>query len=202
MYHSTHRSTLTSNHPTIGVAASLILLAGFTSTYLFAQAISGSTWILIWFVAAGLTLRPLTSTLLNPQRRRTVDWTKLLFIPIALIFFFSRKVYPKLEASWGGGQPVPVVLFLTRDSPLRPAESLPALLLDESESGFYFVEETKSQAVFLPRAQVSMLVFSDKPLPTSASKSSPSPPDSQPQAAKQQPPSTNGGGPTAPPPKK
>lgn len=177
---------LTKKHPGISIFSAILLLAVNLLSSLFSDKIYGSFWVELWFFGAGLVLRPLAVMFLNSERRKTTDWTKLVYIPIAALFFFARWVYPKVQASWGGGQPVPIVLYLTKESPLRPGESLPALLLDESESGFYFVEENKSQAVFMPRAQVSMLFFSNKPLPAPPPKAAPSPAEPLPQTPKEQ----------------
>jgi hypothetical protein len=43
-------------------------------------------------------------------------------------------------------------------------EPLPALLLDESDSGFFFAEPDHVRTTFLPRGQVSMMSFSEKPI--------------------------------------
>lgn len=163
---SVRQLKLTAKHPSISVSAALLLLAIQTADDLFRATVYSSTWIGLWLFGSGLALRPLAIIALNPQRRRTLDWTTQLFVPITALFFFSRWIYPKIKASWGGGEPIPVVLYLTKDSPLKPGESYPVLLLDESDTGFYFAEQPRSKAVFIPRSQVSMIFFSDKPLPT------------------------------------
>lgn len=159
------KAKLISKPPSSMIATSLLLLVINTSLLLFSEKVYGSAWIELWFFSAGLIFWALAKIILNTQKRKVADWAAIISIPICALFCFERWVYPKVQSSWGGGRPVPVVLYLTKDSPLRPGESLPALLLAESENGFYFVEDTKSQAVFMPRAQVSMISFSDK-LPT------------------------------------
>jgi hypothetical protein len=188
---------LTSKHPAVSVVACVVVLLILPSSNLFSAHVYSSFWIQLWFLVVGLILRPLALTLLSPERRGSTDWTRLLFIPIATLFTFSRIVYPKVETSWGGGQPVPVVFYLSKDSPLRPGEPLPALLLDESDSGFYFVEEKETQAVFIPRSQVSMLFFSEKPLLSSPSRPSTSPVEQVPKPAEQQVKPATSEGPTA-----
>jgi hypothetical protein len=122
---------------------------------------------------------------LRDSGKRTTDWTMFVWVPIVLLVFFSRFIYPKVHASWGGGEPVPVVLYFTKDSPLKPNEAVPALLRDESDSGFYFAEENTSHATFMPRSQVSMLFFSDKPIPTPSPK--PGAPTAEPSTPRPQP---------------
>lgn len=83
-----------------------------------------------------------------------------LIIILSSLLIFSTHVYPHINASWGGGSPVAITLFLSATSPIMQQRSIPVLLLDETDSGYY-VRQTKDQkATFVPRAEVTLVHFS------------------------------------------
>jgi hypothetical protein len=75
---------------------------------------------------------------------------------------FAKYYYPRIGASWGGGAPISIALYTTPESALSPTQKIEAILLDESDKGFYIVPLADSKAVFLPRRSVAMIVFSGK----------------------------------------
>jgi hypothetical protein len=177
------RTKFSAKHPGLTICGSLLLLAINLLSGFLQHEVQGSLWMELWFFGSGVLLRPLVRTTLNEEWKKGQTLTSSFYLPIAALFYFSRFVYPSVEASWGGGHPVPVVLYFNSSSPFRPGEPFPALLLDESEAGYYFVEENRSHALFMPRSQVSMLYFSDKPLPPAPSAPA-APSSSQAQPAK------------------
>jgi hypothetical protein len=189
------QTKLVAKRPVLLIAACLVVFSYNACRFLFSHKLYGSSWTELWFFFVGLQFlfvrKILRPVIREPQKWKTRDWTDLVGFLVLALFFFSRSIYPKVQASWGGGEPIPVVFYLTKDSPLKPGEAVPALLLDESETGFYFVETNKSHAVFMPRSQVSMLFFSDKPIPTPEPKPAtraPQPPASAPLAPPPSPP--------------
>ncbi len=48
------------------------------------------------------------------------DFTRRFTLLLIALFLFSHFLYPRLKASWGGGGTVPVVVMLTKDSPVYP----------------------------------------------------------------------------------
>src|SRR4051794_31043872 len=83
--------------------------------------------------------------------------------------------YPHIKASWGGGTPVPVTIYFSKDSPVMSNQSASVQLLDESDNGFYIVSRKDSKAVFIPRTAVSFLYFGKKPPASFPISSNPSP---------------------------
>ncbi len=79
-----------------------------------------------------------------------------------LLLLFSREVYPHLKASWGGGTPVDVTVYFTKDSLLSPDKGVQAELIEESDEGFYIVGLKESKAIFVPRNSVALVYFSNK----------------------------------------
>lgn len=82
----------------------------------------------------------------------------LLFL---IVFVFGHHYYPHIKSSWGGGAPVAVTIYFSKDSVIKPSESLSAELVEESDEGYYIVGQKDSRAVFVPRNAVSLLYFSD-----------------------------------------
>jgi hypothetical protein len=83
----------------------------------------------------------------------------LLFLTV---FIFGHHYYPHLKASWGGGSPVSVTVYFTKDSAISPNKAISAQLIEESDEGFYIVGPKESRAVFVPRSSVALVYFSDK----------------------------------------
>lgn len=81
---------------------------------------------------------------------------------LVVIGFFAAYYYPRIKASWGGGGPIPVVLYLSKESPVAPGKQIQAVLLDETDAGYYVVPAHESKAIFFPRSATSVLFFSNK----------------------------------------
>jgi hypothetical protein len=90
-------------------------------------------------------------------------WSKPMGVLLGALLLFSQYVYPHLKASWGGGTPVNVTVYFTKDSLLNPNKAVQAQLIDESDEGFYIVGLKESKAIFVPRSAVAMVYFADKP---------------------------------------
>jgi hypothetical protein len=90
-----------------------------------------------------------------------INLNTLVLFTLVPLLFFARTVYPGIKASFGGGEKIPIVLFFTKDSFLKPNESLNVELIEEAENGFYFLPKGSTKAVFVPRAFVAMVSFSE-----------------------------------------
>jgi len=111
----------------------------------------------LWFFGMGVV----TMLELN-MRSKDADWSKSVFTICGALLVFASYYYPHLKSSWGGGSPVSVTIYFTKDSPIKPSQSVSAQLVDESDAGFYIVGQKDKKAVFVPRNAVSMTYFSDK----------------------------------------
>lgn len=92
---------------------------------------------------------------------RNINLNTLVLFTLIPLLVFARKVYPRITASFGGGEKIPIVLFFTKDSLIKPNESLNVELIEEAENGFYFLPKGSSKAVFVPRTFVAMVSFSE-----------------------------------------
>ena len=77
---------------------------------------------------------------------------------------FASFIYPQIKASWGGGAPIPVVVYLSKDSRTLPSGELVGKLLEESDTGIFVTRGTEQHALFIPRSAVASVFYSDKPL--------------------------------------
>lgn len=126
------------------------------------SAVKGTPGVLtLWFFGVGV-FGVLVEV--NIRKQTEYDWTKVLGVVVSALAIFSTLVYPRLNASWGGGSPTPVILYFSGESRILPGQQLEANLLDESDTGIYVVKKDERQAIFIPHAAVSALYFSDKPL--------------------------------------
>ena len=89
------------------------------------------------------------------------EWSRALGAIFALLLLFAQYYYPNLKASWGGGAPVPVTLYLNKDSTVKPNQTISARLVEESDEGFYIIGLKETRAIFIPRNTVALVYFSD-----------------------------------------
>ncbi|MGD0515025.1 MAG: hypothetical protein ABSA29_17125, partial [Terriglobales bacterium] len=84
-----------------------------------------------------------------------------LFLAFSVLFLFGHYYYPHIKSSWGGGAPVAVTIYFTKDSGVKPSQSVSARLVEESDEGFYIVGRGETKALYVPRSAVSVVYFSD-----------------------------------------
>jgi len=116
--------------------------------------------ITLWLFGIGAATLFVLVTI--PPHLRDGRWSQPLFYALFALFLFASYYYPHIKTSWAGGNPVPVTLYFTKDSALKPNQSVSAQLLDETDAGFYIVGSNEDKAIFVPRNAVSLVYFSDK----------------------------------------
>ncbi len=119
-------------------------------------------------VAFELWLTGLLSTYFFRAWRRSrgdeVQWIISLAFVLSTLAGFSNYIYPRIKASWGGGAPISVVVYLSKDSRILPGGELVGKLLEESDTGIFVTRGSEKHALFLPRSAVASVFYSDKPL--------------------------------------
>lgn len=85
-------------------------------------------------------------------------YLNLLFLTV---FVFAHYYYPRMKASWGGGAPIGVTLYFTKDSAIKANQAVAVQLIEESDEGFYIVAPKESKAIYVPRSSVALVYFSD-----------------------------------------
>lgn len=106
---------------------------------------------------------------ISPKGRATrpgsfdpIEWSRPLSTVFGLLLIFSQFYYSHLKPSWGGGSPVPVTMFFTKESVISPSRFQSLQLIEEAEEGFYIVGPGESKAMFIPRSTVSLIFFPSK----------------------------------------
>lgn len=134
-----------------------LLYSFVPSVYHLSKGQVGYSEVLMWFFLLSVfTVAEYWLCSRNPQR-----WPQTVFLTLGLLFVFARCYYPYIKASWGGGSPVPVVLYLSKSAPFSPGKQQQLLLLDESDAGFYVVSPGELKAIFVPRDAVGLIYFSE-----------------------------------------
>ena len=89
------------------------------------------------------------------------DWYAVAAWVLILLTVFASHVYPSIKASWGGGETLPVTLYLNGNAPVMPGQRWHVQLIEESDNGYYVVNKGEKKAVFIPRSAVALVYFSD-----------------------------------------
>ncbi len=93
--------------------------------------------------------------------RFALDFRNWFFVLI-LLWIYISQIFTAMPPRWGGGQPTPVQIF--QNTPVSWSQSNPmdVLLLDETDQGFYVLLSPNGKAFFVPRSNVSSILFGSK----------------------------------------
>ena len=115
--------------------------------------------ILLWFLVGGIIVY------FEGNRRSWRPilgyWPRTTFFIFAALLAFATFYYPHINSSWGGGTPIPVTIYFTKDSTIMPSLTVSAFLIDESDSGLYIIGKADKKATFIPRSAIGVVHFSD-----------------------------------------
>ncbi|MGA2967221.1 MAG: hypothetical protein ABSD64_13500 [Terriglobales bacterium] len=111
----------------------------------------------LWFWMAamfGLAAR-------SSQNRMLYALDFRVWIGIVLsISIYVTSVVGHMQQKFGGGAPVPAVVYLSKPFPLsNGATTVEVSLLDETEQGYYVLPPGRHRALFIPRGEVVSIYF-------------------------------------------
>jgi hypothetical protein len=89
------------------------------------------------------------------------NWTQSISFLLIGMYVFALFYYPHITSSWGGGAPIPITIFFSKDSVAMPSQNMAVLLLDESDAGLYVVGKESKKAAFIPRSAIGLIYYSD-----------------------------------------
>ena len=141
---------------TASVLLVLFCLLYSAQTLLIAHRFGPSAVAMWFFVVLLLAI----SKLKNPSLGRS--WENSVLLLLGALLVFALFYYPHIKASWGGGTPVSVTVYFTKESPISPNKAVSAQLIEESDAGFYIVGPNDTKAIYVPRSAVALVYFSDK----------------------------------------
>jgi len=138
----------------------LCLIAGAIIYCGSAPRTAGSTivWLFIWGGMGCLVIDSLKEGLMR------IEYYFLMMASISLsaITALAINVYPRVEYSWGGGKPIPALICFSKQSEILPGQQVRASLLEQSDGGYYVLEEANHKALFVPNASVSWVYYGKK----------------------------------------
>jgi hypothetical protein len=119
----------------------------------------GTFWLLVWFSAVSVAALLTIINFREPDNLRKTEWERYFFPGFAVVvLLYATKVYPNVRHQFGGGEPVPIVMHLTKKLPVFDSETVPVLLIDETEQGYYVVHGS-DRALFVKRDLVEEVEF-------------------------------------------
>jgi hypothetical protein len=147
--------------PVKGVAA--LAICGFLAQSAYRGLFDGGSFrfdaIWLWFFVAGIL------AYLEMRDRSWMlvigNWERSTLLTLAGALAFASFYYPHIKSSFGGGSPIPVTIYFTKDSTIMPNQSIGALLVDESDAGVFVVGKGDKKATFIPRSSVGLVYYSD-----------------------------------------
>ncbi|MFN2975686.1 hypothetical protein [Terriglobus aquaticus] len=86
-------------------------------------------------------------------------WKRLPLEFLLALFIFSRYFYPHIKTAWGGGEPIPITIVLSKDSAVLPNARVSCFLLSETDAGYFLVGKGEERATFLPRSAVALVHY-------------------------------------------
>jgi hypothetical protein len=156
-------------HPILFVGFSFLVSNAFF-VVLFKYADRGLFWLVTWFSLVSFVTVAIWYWMRSPEEIRTTEWERLFLFLIPVIFgIYATKLYPRIKPQFGGGEPVPVVLHLTKKVPTFDSEIVTVSLLDETEQGYYVLRvKDTDKGIFVTRSLVEEIEFLN-PVPNTES---------------------------------
>ncbi len=84
------------------------------------------------------------------------------YLAAAVLWIYITQIFGNLPPKWGGGKPTPILIFQHSPAPGSPSNPTDALLLDETDQGFYVLLSPTGRAFFIPRSNVASVFFGSK----------------------------------------
>jgi len=140
-----------------------LLLFGFLVVYgcreVFEYHRASGAATALWFLVAGLLIYREGSS--RSWILWAGNWLQTLSFSILGVLVFASSYYPHINSSWGGGSPIPITMYFSKESMVMPGQSIAVLLVDESDAGLYVVGKNGKKATFIPRSAVGLVYYSD-----------------------------------------
>lgn len=145
-------------HPILFVGLSFLISTAFF-VVLYKYADRGLFWFVMWLSAVCFVTVAIWYWMRSPEEIRTTEWERLFLFLVPVIFgIYATKLYPRIKPQFGGGEPVPIVLHLTKKLPVFTSDSVPVSLVDETEQGYYVLRDG-DKAIFVARGLVEEVEF-------------------------------------------
>jgi len=118
-------------------------------------------WVAAWFYIVGIAFLYLQSSAKDKTDRFGVEWERFFLTVLLVLIPLFSKLYADIRREFGGGEPVPAVLFFSIQQQFTQAKCSNILLIEETETGYYAMPQSGGDdAFFVRRDQVSAIRFS------------------------------------------
>src|SRR5579862_3095175 len=108
------------SHPMLtALLAGVIVFVGVVAV-LFGAGMHGIWAVTTWLFSVGVLSATINHAARDPEKRKQLGLQPLMLAIIA-VAGFSSWIYPQFRPEWGGGAPIPVVLYFNRDSRILPS---------------------------------------------------------------------------------
>jgi hypothetical protein len=102
-----------------------------------------------WFALVGWLTHEIHTPIREPAKLIEVRWDIVVLNIASLFTVFGGWIYSKIHSEFGGGRPSRVVLQFVGVSPVDNSTKMDVWLLDETDSGYYFVQKPEDRkAIF------------------------------------------------------
>ncbi len=120
--------------------------------------------LVTWFLICGYMTYTAQDALRNPNAISVRGWVQGAMIGLGIVSFFALLLYPALPSAYLGGVPVAITFqFADKSMPIANSPQLKGWLLDETDDGFYFIQDKNAKkAVFIPRSDVTAVYYGEQ----------------------------------------
>jgi hypothetical protein len=95
----------------------------------------------------------------EPDIRRSLEWERMTFSGLSLLSLYAALIYGNVLQKFGGGKPIPVVIYFAgKETPLGE-NPISAFLVDQTADGYYLLREGgKTTKVYFLRSDIVSVV--------------------------------------------
>jgi hypothetical protein len=145
--------------PLVAVFVSLIAVGMVMMSLVGTRYRTPTAYLTVFLTLVGIITRDVKRW--NNPVRYILD-SKNWYLALFLIWVYINWVFSGMPPRWGGGQLTPVQVFQNTPVSWSPSNPIDALLLDESDQGYYVLLSPTGKAFFIPRSSVSSILFGSK----------------------------------------
>lgn len=91
---------------------------------------------------------------LASKDRETPSWLSIAIQLLIPVVFYGAQVYPHIRSAFGGGDPAPAQIQLELRNELKAVR-----IIDETDAGFYVLQDNEKSVTYLPRGAVGSIKF-------------------------------------------
>lgn len=98
----------------------------------------------------------------DQETRQGQNWVSLVSQLVLPLLAFGAFIYPHVRHAFGGGEPISAsMVTMNRNGPSLPVEQLRGVrIMDETDTGFYIMQNNGQSVRYIPRSAVYSIEFS------------------------------------------